>query len=100
MKHRPYSMNFPDRAPDSRRGMPVPFAVVIMAGISALLIGAHINADALHIFGAVLTFSGIFALGEIRYKRCKSVFYCVAIAAVFTGIGVAILTNAFFDWLY
>ena len=80
--------------------MPVPFAVVIMAGISALLIGARINADALHIFGAVLMFSGIFGLGEIRYERRKSLFYCIASAAIVTGIVGSILVSALFDWLY
>ena len=96
----PYPLNFPDEAPNSPRGVPVSFAVVIMAGIFALIINAHIDSDILRTVSSVLIFSGIIALGEVRYKQCKSLFYGVFSAAIVTGIVGSILISAFFDWLH
>lgn len=100
MKFHPDPMNFPDRAPNSRRGMPVSFPVVIIAGVSALIIGAHIDSDILHTVSSVLIFSSIVAAGEIRYKRCKSLFYGVFYAAIATVMVGDILVSALFDWLH
>ena len=100
MTYPPDPMNSLDEAPNSPRGVPVSFAVVIMVGVSALIISAPIDSDTVYIIGNVLMFSGIFGLGEIRYKRCKYLFYCIAFAATVTGIGGGILVSAFFDWLH
>ena len=68
-------------------------------GVFATIIGAQIDSDILHTVSSVLIFSSIVAAGEIRYKRCKSLFYCILYAAIVTGIGAAILGNAFSDRL-
>ena len=100
MKRHPDSMNFPDEAPKPLRGVPVSFAVVIIAGVCALIISAKVDSDILRTVSSVIIVSVLIALGEINYKRYKYLFYRIVFAAIATGIGGGILVGAFIDWLY
>ena len=93
-------MDSSDISPNSLIRSLVSFAIVTIAVPSYLVIRANTDTGTLHIFGYVLTFSGILGIGVIKYRRYKHGFYFGAIAWAVALPGISILFEAFFDWLY